>query len=156
MINFCCLMLLLFLLITFYSCLLLLLLQLLRVLFGELTRILNHIMGIGTHILDIGGITPFFWLFEEREKVTELSSQHSTNHLYPDDGVLREGQRSEDARSLRETWRSPSGLGVLLLCLLLLLFLLLLFPNPAPRISPSVFWTTSTSSSPSLGRGSMR
>ena len=35
-----------------------------RVLFGELTRILNHIMGIGTHILDIGGITPFFWLFE--------------------------------------------------------------------------------------------
>ena len=35
-----------------------------RVLFGELTRILNHIMGIGTHILDVGGITPFFWLFE--------------------------------------------------------------------------------------------
>jgi NADH:ubiquinone oxidoreductase subunit D len=40
-----------------------------RVLFGEMTRILNHIMGIGTHILDIGGITPFFWLFEEREKM---------------------------------------------------------------------------------------
>merc|ERR1712223_1701153 len=29
----------------------------------------KHIMGIGTHILDIGGITPFFWLFEEREKM---------------------------------------------------------------------------------------
>ena len=27
------------------------------VLFGEMTRILNHIMGIGTHILDVGGIT---------------------------------------------------------------------------------------------------
>jgi NADH:ubiquinone oxidoreductase subunit D len=26
-----------------------------RVMFAELTRILNHIMGIGTHILDIGG-----------------------------------------------------------------------------------------------------
>ena len=38
--------------------------MLFRVLFGELTRILNHIMGIGTHILDVGGITPFFWLFE--------------------------------------------------------------------------------------------
>merc|ERR1719333_1646451 len=37
-----------------------------RVLFAEITRILNHIMGIGTHILDVGGITPFFWLFEER------------------------------------------------------------------------------------------
>merc|ERR1719312_746949 len=43
-----------------------------RVLFGELTRILNHIMGIGTHILDVGGITPFFWLFEEREKMEEF------------------------------------------------------------------------------------
>lgn len=39
------------------------------VLFGEITRILNHIMAIGTHALDIGALTPFFWLFEEREKV---------------------------------------------------------------------------------------
>ena len=46
-----------------------------RVLFGELTRILNHIMGIGTHILDIGGITPFFWLFEVSTCIaTHLSS----------------------------------------------------------------------------------
>uniref|UniRef100_A0A8C5HBF7 NADH dehydrogenase [ubiquinone] iron-sulfur protein 2, mitochondrial n=1 Tax=Gouania willdenowi TaxID=441366 RepID=A0A8C5HBF7_GOUWI len=39
-----------------------------RVLFGELTRILNHIMAVTTHALDIGAMTPFFWLFEEREK----------------------------------------------------------------------------------------
>ena len=39
------------------------------VLFGEITRILNHIMGVGTHALDVGAMTPFFWLFEEREKV---------------------------------------------------------------------------------------
>merc|ERR1719180_62601 len=32
----------------------------------------KHIRGIGTHILDIGGITPFFWLFEEREKMMEF------------------------------------------------------------------------------------
>ena len=38
-------------------------------LFGEITRILNHIMSVGTHALDIGAMTPFFWLFEEREKV---------------------------------------------------------------------------------------
>ena len=37
--------------------------------FGEITRILNHCMGIGTHALDVGAMTPFFWLFEEREKV---------------------------------------------------------------------------------------
>jgi len=42
------------------------------VLFGELTRIMNHLMGIGTHALDIGAITPFFWMFEEREKVEPL------------------------------------------------------------------------------------
>lgn len=39
-------------------------------LFGEITRLLNHIMAIGSHALDIGAMTPFFWLFEEREKVT--------------------------------------------------------------------------------------
>ena len=39
------------------------------VLFGELTRIMNHLMGIGTHALDVGAMTPFFWMFEEREKV---------------------------------------------------------------------------------------
>ncbi len=43
----------------------------LSALFGEITRLLNHVMGIGTHALDIGAMTPFFWLFEEREKVTE-------------------------------------------------------------------------------------
>ena len=48
-----------------------------RVLFAELTRILNHIMGIGTHILDVGGITPFFWLFEEREKMMEFYERAS-------------------------------------------------------------------------------
>ena len=48
-----------------------------RVLFGEMTRILNHIMGIGTHILDVGGITPFFWLFEEREKMMEFYERAS-------------------------------------------------------------------------------
>ena len=42
-----------------------------------MTRILNHIMGIGTHILDVGGITPFFWLFEEREKMMEFYERAS-------------------------------------------------------------------------------
>lgn len=43
-----------------------------RVLFAEITRILNHIMAVGTHALDIGAMTPFFWLFEEREKMMEF------------------------------------------------------------------------------------
>ena len=54
----------------------------LSVLFGEMTRILNHIMGIGTHILDVGGITPFFWLFEEREKMMEFYERASGARMH--------------------------------------------------------------------------
>jgi len=53
-----------------------------RVLFGEMTRILNHIMGIGTHILDVGGMTPFFWLFEEREKMMEFYERASGARMH--------------------------------------------------------------------------
>ena len=33
-----------------------------RMLFGELTRIQNHIMGLTTHALDVGAMGPFFWM----------------------------------------------------------------------------------------------
>ena len=36
---------------------------------GEMTRILNHTLAVGCHALDVGAMTPFFWVFEEREKV---------------------------------------------------------------------------------------
>ena len=39
-------------------------------------------MGIGTHILDIGGITPFFWLFEEREKMMEFYERASGARMH--------------------------------------------------------------------------
>jgi NADH dehydrogenase (ubiquinone) Fe-S protein 2 len=41
--------------------------KLIRVLFSEITRILNHLMAITTHALDVGALTPFLWGFEERE-----------------------------------------------------------------------------------------
>ena len=40
-----------------------------RMLFCELTRILNHIMNIGSYAMDVGAMTPFLWTFEEREKL---------------------------------------------------------------------------------------
>jgi NADH dehydrogenase (ubiquinone) Fe-S protein 2 len=43
--------------------------QFIRVLFSEITRILNHIMSLTTHALDVGALTPFLWGFEEREKL---------------------------------------------------------------------------------------
>jgi len=39
-------------------------------------------MGIGTHILDVGGLTPFFWLFEEREKMMEFYERASGARMH--------------------------------------------------------------------------
>lgn len=43
--------------------------QYIRVIFLELTRLLNHLLALTTHALDVGAITPYFWAFEEREKL---------------------------------------------------------------------------------------
>jgi NADH-quinone oxidoreductase subunit D len=41
--------------------------QYLRVLFAELTRIKNHMLNLGSHVMDVGAMTPNLWLFELRE-----------------------------------------------------------------------------------------
>jgi NADH-quinone oxidoreductase subunit D len=41
--------------------------QYIRVLFAELTRIINHILNVTTYALDVGALTPALWGFEERE-----------------------------------------------------------------------------------------
>lgn len=46
--------------------------QYVRVLFCELTRVLNHLLNITTYALDVGAITPSLWAFEEREKGMEF------------------------------------------------------------------------------------
>jgi len=51
--------------------------QYLRVMFCELTRILNHILNITTQALDVGAMTPLLWMFEEREKVLEFYERAS-------------------------------------------------------------------------------
>lgn len=43
-----------------------------RVIFDEITRILNHLLAIACHALDIGSMSPIFWLFEERENLMEV------------------------------------------------------------------------------------
>ena len=43
-----------------------------RTLYGELTRISNHCMAVLSHIMDVGGLTPFVWGLEEREKIMEF------------------------------------------------------------------------------------
>lgn len=45
-----------------------------RTLFGEITRVLNHLMSVLSHAMDVGALTPFLWGFEEREKLMVSSS----------------------------------------------------------------------------------
>jgi len=46
--------------------------QYIRVMFDEITRILNHMMWLGTHALDIGAMTVFLYCFREREDLMDM------------------------------------------------------------------------------------
>lgn len=53
-----------------------------RVLFSELTRILNHLLNIATFAMDVGAMTPFLWAFEEREIIMEFYERVSGARLH--------------------------------------------------------------------------
>jgi len=53
-----------------------------RVIFLEITRILNHLLAVGCHALDVGAMTPFMWAFEEREKLMEFYERVSGARLH--------------------------------------------------------------------------
>lgn len=53
-----------------------------RVIFLEITRILNHLLAICCHALDVGAITPYFWGFEEREKLIEFYERVSGARIH--------------------------------------------------------------------------
>ena len=65
-----------------------------RVIFSELTRILNHLMAVTTHALDVGALTPFLWGFEEREKVMEFYERVSGARMHA--AYIRPGGVSQD------------------------------------------------------------
>jgi len=68
--------------------------QYIRVIFSELTRILNHLLAITTHALDIGALTPFLWAFEEREKLMEFYERVSGARMHA--AYIRPGGVSQD------------------------------------------------------------
>ena len=53
-----------------------------RVLFDELTRILNHLLALSTHSLDVGNMAPVFWAFEERERIMEFYERVSGARMH--------------------------------------------------------------------------
>jgi NADH dehydrogenase (ubiquinone) Fe-S protein 2 len=65
-----------------------------RVIFLELTRILNHLLSLTTHALDVGAFTPFLWAFEEREKLMEFYERVSGARMHA--AYIRPGGVSMD------------------------------------------------------------
>ena len=53
-----------------------------RILFDELTRVMNHMLAIACHALDIGSMSSIFWAFEEREKLMEFYERVSGARMH--------------------------------------------------------------------------
>ena len=68
--------------------------QYIRVLFAEITRILNHLLAVGCHAMDVGAMTPFLWAFEEREKLMEFYERVSGARMHA--SYFRPGGVSQD------------------------------------------------------------
>ncbi len=68
--------------------------QYIRVMFDEITRILNHLMWLGTHALDVGAMTMFLYCFREREDLMDCYEAVSGTRMhatyYRPGGVYRD------------------------------------------------------------------
>ena len=68
--------------------------QYIRVLFSEITRILNHLLALSCHAMDVGALTPFLWAFEERERLMEFYERVSGARMHA--AYIRPGGVSQD------------------------------------------------------------
>ena len=68
--------------------------QYIRTIFLEVTRLLNHLLAVSTHALDVGALTPFLWAFEEREKLMEFYERVSGARIHA--AYFRPGGVSQD------------------------------------------------------------
>ena len=96
--------------------------QYIRVMFDEITRILNHLLWIGSHSLDVGGMTTFLYAFREREDLMDVYEAVSGARLhaayYRPGGVYRdlpdrmpryEAQHTRSARALERMNENRQG-----------------------------------------------
>ena len=96
--------------------------QYIRVMFDEITRILNHLLWIGSHSLDVGGMTTFLYAFREREDLFDVYEAVSGARMhaayYRPGGVYRDlpdrmpqysAQKTRNARTMDEMNKSRKG-----------------------------------------------
>ncbi len=69
--------------------------QYLRVFFAELTRISNHMLNLGSHVMDVGAMTPNLWLFEVREDCLNFFERVSGARMHSN--YFRPGGVHQDA-----------------------------------------------------------
>ena len=96
--------------------------QYIRVMFDEITRLLNHLMWLGTHALDVGAMTMFLYCFREREDLFDMYESVSGARMhaayYRPGGVYRDlpdampqyqAQHTRNARVLKEMNEAREG-----------------------------------------------
>jgi NADH-quinone oxidoreductase subunit D len=96
--------------------------QYIRVMFDEITRILNHLLWIGSHSLDVGGMTTFLYAFREREDLFDVYEAVSGARMhaayYRPGGVYRDlpdqmpqyaAQQTRNARAMRSMNANRQG-----------------------------------------------
>ncbi len=96
--------------------------QYIRVMFDEITRILNHLLWLGSHALDVGAMTIFLYAFREREHLLDIYEAVSGARMhaayYRPGGVYRdlpdampqyENQHTRNAKAMREMNANRQG-----------------------------------------------
>ncbi len=79
--------------------------QYLRVILAELSRIASHCVWLGTHALDLGAMTPFFYIMQQREKVLDLFEMFSGVRMMPS-WIVPGGLRGDMPAGFEERLRS--------------------------------------------------
>jgi len=86
--------------------------QYIRVLFDEITRILNHLLWLGAHALDVGAMTVFLYAFREREDLMDcyeaVSGARMHAAYYRPGGVYRDLPDSMPQYQAQHTRNEPT------------------------------------------------